>query len=257
MAARASSLFASGKTEQTLWLHDFSRRLTGLGPTVLPSLQAAVEPDVRVVVLEVLSFGSDEVDSFMMPDRRRERRSTLATCRLIQEPTRAAANTDEGDDWFAAPTRETQGVVLFSLHDQLGQAGSGSARSVPRPSPTKHARTNNLAATPSPQKNRERSLAVPAIPPDLRLIRPGAEVWIWEPFHEVQLVRNDDVGFDLPREPVEAPEPTQEVPSSQDDGPAIVWVPQTPPGGHLPLKKQEPEQVARNGLVCSRFAVLV
>jgi hypothetical protein len=30
----------------------------------------------------------------------------------------------------------------------------------------------------------------------LRLIRPGVEVWVWEPFHEVTLLGAEDVRFD-------------------------------------------------------------
>ncbi|GAA5885104.1 hypothetical protein JCM3774_002319 [Rhodotorula dairenensis] len=204
MAARASSILSAARTEQTLWLHDFSRRLAAVAgrPAQVPVLADELRPDLKVEVLEVLSFGSDEADSFMAPDRRRERRSTLAMCRLVRDRVAhersVSASTQPQPQ--PQPTRETQGLVLFSLQDRFGQHSTTAGAAPTIPSPPKRSRTDHLVpaalSAVSSSSMMTRTVAVPTVPPDLRSIRPGVEVWVWEPFHEAVLLGADDVHFD-------------------------------------------------------------
>ena len=273
MAARASSLLSAARTEQTLWLHDFSRRLAAVTSapssnsrttTTTTTLAAELRPDLRLRVLQVLSFGNDEADSFMAPDRRRERRTTLAVCRLLvrdrDRPADAASSKGE------PTTRETQGLVLFSLHDHHS-AGS-STSSVPLPSPTKRPRTDSDPSSSS--SSTARTLAVPTIPPDLRLIRPGAEVWVWEPFHEVKLLGAEDVRFDDDEDeqtPTSAQafsveEEERGTPAPVGGDVSVRW--QNGRGGaaddhgeaELSIDGGAQDAVAKKGLVCGRFAIL-
>ena len=272
MAARASSLLSAARTEQTLWLHDVSRRLAavtsapssnGRTATTTTTLAAELRPDLRLKVLQVLSFGNDEADSFMAPDRRRERWTTLAVCRLLvrdrDRPADAALSKGEPS------TRETQGLVLFSLHDH--HSTGSSASSVPLPSPTKRPRPESDPSSSS--SSTARTLAVPTIPPDLRLIRPDAEVWVWEPFHEVNILGAEDVRFDNEDEQtptsaqafsVEEEERTTPAPVGGDV--SVRW--QNGGGGaaddhgeaELSSDGGAQDVVAKKGLVCGRFAIL-
>ncbi|BGP57982.1 hypothetical protein JCM8202v2_005639 [Rhodotorula sphaerocarpa] len=191
MAARAARVLASARTEQTLWLHETARRLAAhaaktadaAGPTsaatgsrnTSAALRNELQPDLRFTVLEVLSFGSDEADSFMTPDRRRERRTTLTTCRFVVDPLESS---DPLPSDASQPTRETQGLVLFSLHDRLGPSGSGSGSASSAssaapvlPSPPKRSamdggtdtRSGN-PASPRSREGRARSLFPPSRP---------------------------------------------------------------------------------------------
>lgn len=275
MAARASSLLSAARTEQTLWLHEFSRRLAAMAvplPAPVPVLAHELAPELRVVVLDVLSFGAEVADSFVVPDRRRERRSTLAVCRLVRdrpelEPLPEQEQEQERGEpaplsVSARPTRETQGLVLFSLQDHLGQRShpaAGSGPTIPSPSPppppSKGARRSDLALPGAPTTTKMRTVAVPTVPPDLRWIRPGVEVWIWEPFHEVGLVGVDDVRFD--DESSGRQSVGSELGTGMPPGPlggfAVGW--QAGLAVHQETE-QGPETVARKGLVCGRFAVL-
>lgn len=273
MAARASSLLSAARTEQTLWLHDFSRRLAQLSsasssaastaPTsngrTTTTLAAELRPDLRLRVLQVLSFGTDEADSFMTSDRRRERRTTLAVCRLlvVRDRDRPAEHVPDPASSKGEPsTRETQGLVFFSLHDHhFSGGGSTSMSSVSLPSATKNLRsgaTNNDSSA--------RTLAVPTIPPDLRSIRPGVEVWVWEPFHEVALLEAEDVHFAdehapssgrfLSEEGRGTPVPVGDVSVQWQDGGAAA-------DGEAKVSTEGgSEAVAKKGLVCGRFAIL-
>ncbi|TKA54750.1 hypothetical protein B0A53_02559 [Rhodotorula sp. CCFEE 5036] len=240
MAARASSLLSAARTEQTLWLHDFSRRLAATASTsngrrtttATTTLAADLRPDLRLKVLQVLSFGNDEADSFMTSDRRRERRTTLA------------------------------GLVLFSLHDH--HFGGSSTSSVPLPSPTKRPRPDSDSdpSSSSSSSSTARTLAVPTIPPDLRLIRPGVEVWVWEPFHEVTLLGAEDVRFDEEQTASSSsavlsergtPVPVGDVSVRWQNGGAAA----ADGHGEAELSVDSgSEAVAKKGLVCGRFAIL-
>ncbi|KAG0656370.1 hypothetical protein C6P46_007154 [Rhodotorula mucilaginosa] len=271
MAARASSLLSAARTEQTLWLHDFSRRLAATASTsngrrtttATTTLAADLRPDLRLKVLQVLSFGNDEADSFMTSDRRRERRTTLAVCRLLgrenrDRPADAASSSSMGE----TNTRETQGLVLFSLHDH--HFGGSSTSSVPLPSPTKRPRPDSDSdpSSSSSSSSTARTLAVPTIPPDLRLIRPGVEVWVWEPFHEVTLLGAEDVRFDEEQTASSSsavlsergtPVPVGDVSVRWQNGGAAA----ADGHGEAELSVDSgSEAVAKKGLVCGRFAIL-
>ncbi|GAA5990477.1 hypothetical protein JCM10908_007389 [Rhodotorula pacifica] len=272
IAARASSLLSGIRTSHTLWVHEFSRRLAQIAPFATSSVAALakeLQPDLRFKVLEVLTFaegggseGNDaaaEADSFVVRDRRRERRSTLAMCRLLRDapaPSSAAASApsanQDGLEPPPPPTRETQGLVLFSLHDQLGLATSTTGGSVvPLPSPTKNRHPGRGGGVVKP--------VIPAVPPDLRLIRPGAEVWVWEPFHQIGLVdpRAEGVVFDEESGLGigQAGEGEEEVLEGVE-GVAVRWENGHAVAGGRSAGDGSTEAVAKKGLVCGRFAVL-
>lgn len=283
MAARASAVLAAVRTDHTLWLHDMSRRIASASSTTstsasvggglaLDELAQALKPAIRLVVVDIPSSSSgDELGTgarATTPDRRRGvgQKSVLARCRIVLPPSITRPPTSspptESDDLV--------GLVLFSLHERSSSAASAipppppPAPPPPPSSPTKRGTTTS--------RTRPRSLIIPTVPPDLRWIRPGAEVWVWDPFREVVLPRpRDDEGDDdwrlrgRERERRSVREGARgygrevkrdEDEGEQDEGPRVEWdgAAQRAPADAAALEQQEGTTRA---LVCGRFGVVV
>ncbi|BGP51446.1 hypothetical protein JCM10450v2_007388 [Rhodotorula kratochvilovae] len=241
LAARASAALAAARTAQTLWLHDMCRALSAAeGARTREELAAELGPAVRVLVLEVLAWERAAGEPAAGGrDRRRERRTVLARCRLLLPPS-AGPPTDAEDDPPAAE-RDTTGLVLFSLHERPSSSSSSSA--VPAPSPTKR---TGPATSPA-------GLFVPTTAHDLRFVRPGAELWAWEPVREVVLsARAEDWRVAPPAARThEVEEENEEV--------RVGWM----LGAEEERERRERAQRERDGdrvtraLVCGRFAVVI
>ncbi|GAA5966571.1 hypothetical protein JCM21900_005508 [Sporobolomyces salmonicolor] len=249
IALRASSVLSAARTEQALWLHDLSRQLATLvssGPLSRSQLANILQPAVRLFILELPSLSAQEDDPAASSiNRRRDRRTALALCRLdvsdLADPP--PTDLDETLPTSAAPQRDLEGLVLFSLHS------SPSAPSSSRPLP---------AAPGNPSRTTSRSLFVPSNPHDFRLLRPGSEIWVWEPFHEVTLAASASADWAIRSRGAEDKRQGEEEGDGQGD---VFW-------DSKPLEERERERVervrkaregdrSRKGIVCGRFGIVV
>ncbi|GAA6051429.1 hypothetical protein JCM3770_000516 [Rhodotorula araucariae] len=250
MAARAAAVLAAARTEQTLWLHDMSRLVSSAGALPRPQLAHALQPAVRLAVVTVLSFGSDAADTLVVGgrDRRRDRRTLLAQCRLL-----LPAEGSGRDDGAPSEQRDLNGLVLFSLHER-----PASASAVPgAPSPSKRpAKANASGAGGTPGPPPPASVVVPAAPADLRFLRPGAEVWVWEPFREVVLAQRAETWcIAAPSPPSSAP---ADAPSVDDAGAVQVeWEAGLGIGARERAEEEREGDRTTKALVCGKFGVVV
>ncbi|GAA5933491.1 hypothetical protein JCM1841_001330 [Sporobolomyces salmonicolor] len=248
IALRASSVLSAARTEQALWLHDLSRQLATLvssGPLSRSQLANILQPAVRLFILELPSLRAQEDDRATSSiNRPRDRRTALALCRLdvsdLTDPP--LTDLDETLPMSAVPQRDLEGLVLFSLHS------SPSALSSSRPIP----------APRNPSRTTSRSLFVPSNPHDFRLLRPGSEIWVWEPFHEVTLAASASADWAIRSRGAEDKREGEEAGDGQGN---VFW-------DSKPLEERERERVervrkaregdrSRKGIVCGRFGIVV
>jgi hypothetical protein len=236
IASRAATLLNSSKTDQTLWLHDFSRSLSSLTlPAPVPDLLNAVPPALRLKIVSLPSTNTLSTEY----STRNAQKTLLALCRI---------ELDDASPSNGAPSSpDLIGLVLFSLYS------FASSSMLPPPSPVKPRR-------PLQQDDGRRNLHVPTNPYDLHrfLARKGGEeveVWVWEPFYPVDLLAVSDegvAGMSLER----AAEGTvKEEGAMEGDG--VDW------DEEVGKKKEQEERQARaadrskKALVVGRFAVLL
>ncbi|GAA5901415.1 hypothetical protein JCM5296_003004 [Sporobolomyces johnsonii] len=240
IASRASSVLASARTEQALWLHDLSRHLSTLtasGPLSHTQLANALQPAVRLFILELPSSDAQEDDSTASrTDRTRDRRTVLAFCKLDVSDL-----ADARDETPSTPERDLQGLVLFSLHERP----SAPSSSVVVP-PPHHDRSRTTS----------RSVFVPANPHDLGLLRPGSEVWVWEPFHEVTLVGSDSGAWAI------RPSGALDEGKGEEEGEGGVFWDSKPLEARdrergARVRKAREDDRSRKGIVCGRFGIIV
>ncbi|GAA5895595.1 hypothetical protein JCM6882_000348 [Rhodosporidiobolus microsporus] len=255
IAFRASSLLSSARTDQTLWLHDFSRTLNSLPlPAPVSSLLEALPPALRLTVLSIPSF---QLDGGVTEDVtvRGGRRTLLAQCKLELDASAASP----GDHDEASPPRDLLGLVLFSLHSY-----PTSSATLPPPSPVK---SRKDASSASSSSDSPKTLYVPTNPHDLHrfLVREfegagqdgvaqrGVEVWVYPPFYPVELLPEPEVGDPSPF----APARTSETAERDAAGEGVEW------DEDLERKREEERRRAKEAerqkkaLVVGRFAVLV
>ncbi|GAA5853018.1 hypothetical protein JCM9279_003785 [Rhodotorula babjevae] len=279
MAARASAVLAATRTDHTLWLHDMSRRLASAssssatstsvaGGLMLDELAQALKPAIRLVVVDVPSSAlGDEPGagaSSTVSDRRRgaAQKTVLARCRIVLPPsiTRPPTSTPPPE------TDDLVGLVLFSLHERSG-ATSSAASSVPPPPPAPPPPPSSPSKRTTTSRTRPRSLVIPTVPPDLRWVRPGAEVWVWDPYREVVLPRDEEGGDwrmrGRERERRGAGQGERagvikqdEDEDEQEEGPRVEWDGAARAQSRTAGAAREQEGTTR-ALVCGRFGVVV
>lgn len=269
LAARASAVLAAARTEQTLWLHDMSRVLASSpahpGPRDREALARALRPAIRLVVVEVPALaagagdaGQAQVGLGVTGDRRRDRRTLLARCRIVLPRQDAASSSSSSpppglDADSPDPDPDLLGLVLFSLHERASSSSSyaGPAPApAPAPSPTKpHPGTDASSA----------SLLIPTVPPDLRRLRPGAEAWVWDPFREVVIdetgegwrVRERGRGRGRGVEGGGGARAREEEVDGEEEG--VEWAAE---GGERPRGEVGDEGRTTKALVCGRFGIV-
>lgn len=258
LASRASSLLTSARTAQTLWLHNLSRQLANHQAQehylTLPLLAKLLQPKIRLAIIKMLPFGTTKIhpplDSpFNSRHEERERKVILARCRLL----RIDCKDDEPPQPTASTEQETQGVVLFSLHEHAP------------------ASTNILAASAIPPRKKakregddSRTVFVPTNVHDLRFLEEGAEMWVWDPVHEVELSAGMTVGQRRGEvRDEEGFEGTQAPLMGGGSGPGdVFWDSRSKEergkARETKERRESGDRARREwGLVCGRFAVVV
>ncbi|GAA5827800.1 hypothetical protein JCM11251_007679 [Rhodosporidiobolus azoricus] len=257
IASRASSLLSSARTDQTLWLHDFSRTLTSLNlPLPVSSLLQAIPPALRLTVLSIPSFHDTDVAEDVT--LRGGRRTLLAQCRLeLHNPFPSAEDS-------SSPPRDLIGLVLFSLHSY-----PTSSATLPPPSPVKNrkdAHSPNSSSADPP-----RTLFVPTNPHDLQryIVRElersgehdaqtkkGVEIWVYEPFYPVELLPEPEVGALSPFFPEK--KAVETVNSDVGEGTeGVAWDEEVEGWREQEQKRFKAAERQKKALVVSRLAVLV
>lgn len=212
LARAATEALQRARTDHTLWQHALARRLTSTLEAIKKEevdgdhaawLRRVIEPDIRLRILSVL------------PGLTSNGPRLLARCAIL---------SDEEED----ETKLDEGTVVFSLATL--QASSASSNAAPPPPPAllpsrrrskKEARGDSVKPT----------LTGVSSPADLLgLLRPGVEVWVFEPWTGV----------------AHGSEPAHK---EESQGESIAWA-----EGEA---KVEEVGEPRRSLVCTRFAVLI
>ncbi|KAJ8291909.1 hypothetical protein OF846_004697 [Rhodotorula toruloides] len=230
IAARTATLLSSSRTTHTLWLHSLSRLLSN-HPSTREELLERMRPDVRLRVGEMLDPFSSVAGAALGGGGAGGGRKTLLTrCRLILPSESTTSLADEGPR-----RRDLEGLVFFSLHFSTSSSSS----------------TTTISTSSAKQEaGQKATLVVPQNPHDLaRFVSVGREVWVWEPWGEVG-VAQDLSEFGIGRAGRGAEKRDEE----GEGGVRVEWA---PPGGRRGEERQGEKEMARKGLVCSRFAVVV
>lgn len=253
LASRTSSLIASARTDQTLWLHNLSRLLATHQQSSSPPLSKALlakvaQPAVRFLVLETLPLRTTPPGTVRYRDASK---TVLTRCRLLLDPTEKAADAPSSSpsqpssaESELPPDEEyLTGLVLFSLHLHPPSASLHPSAALPRKKPV----ADGGAA----------SLFLPTNPHDLRFIAAGAEVWVWEEgMEEVSLP------FQGPRRllPPMREERASRVHAEEGEEGEVYW--DSRPVEELEReraekrRKEEEEDGRKKALVCERFGVV-
>ncbi|KAK4704304.1 hypothetical protein P7C70_g1906, partial [Phenoliferia sp. Uapishka_3] len=185
LASLTANLVSSSRTDQTLWMHTLSRLIAPLQaasspPLLYLDLAKLVQPSVRLLVLSTISFPSSSIPTSRHWE---ESRSVLARCRILLDPKAAASpeftnlNSDPQSDDSEIAEEDLVGLVLFSLH--LHPPSFSNIYSVPPPFLTK---------TIDSRKIESAALFLPMHAHDLRFVKEGAEMWVWDPTYEIDML---------------------------------------------------------------------
>ncbi|SDA05389.1 BZ3501_MvSof-1269-A2-R1_Chr12-1g03373 [Microbotryum saponariae] len=179
-AARATLLFSSTRTANVLWQHSIAHNRTGVG--LAQSIKDVARPSLCLAVLSVLPDNDPrEMPSALArppttPARIGGKRSVLLHCRLSSTPIHA-----QSDRYHDATCDIQDGFVLLSVLDSPANS-TCVGEIVPLPSDLVGQQTTATATS---------NGFVPTGTADLSRIHAGCDVWVFHPYHRVEIVRVD------------------------------------------------------------------
>lgn len=163
------------RTDHALWQHNLARRLAAMpdeasAPAIKRSsmLRQAVEPDLRLRIIEIASFDA------LGPNTPR----LIARCAILPDEDAADDVEDEAEP--------DEGTVVFSVALMASSSGSGGPGIPPPPALVAAAARHRRTASDS--SSSASTLAAIFNPADLHaLLVVDAEVWVFEPWTVVSL----------------------------------------------------------------------
>lgn len=143
-------------------------------------------------MIEVLSFGELAAESSLsLEDNdpvgtsafRQGNKIGLAVCQIMRQYHQCASPSLEKDGVAEA----SSGLVAFSFHLQTTSTTIPTLHfpTPPRPKRSYTRMDGGEEADPNPEEHAQ--LYLPTTAHDLRFIQPDAEIWVWEPVHEIIL----------------------------------------------------------------------
>jgi hypothetical protein len=189
----ASNRATAAKTSHTLWIHTLSRTLSNHASSHLSkaSLARLLQPTICFKILKALPFGEIIYDSDQSTRYDSSTKVGLTIAEIMLDYHRP--NTPELDEKQAIKndsSLSSSGLVLFSLHHNTPSASLSTVGfpTPPRKKSSKRSKINPDQEEDQEEEEREEAtLFIPTTAHDLRFIRPGVEVWVWEPVQEVVL----------------------------------------------------------------------
>ncbi|SCV73200.1 BQ2448_7125 [Microbotryum intermedium] len=176
-AARATSHLSSTRTAHVLWQHSISHKLIGV--EVAHSAEDVVRPSLCLRVLSVLpdddrrQWPTSSACSATTPRRIGGRKSVLLHCHLSSRPTGAQSKQ------MLNPKSDAQsGLVLLSVLDSPASVAR-VGEIVPQSLDLAGQKTSTAATS---------NTFVPTSTADLLHIQAGSVVWVFHPYHCVEIV---------------------------------------------------------------------